>query len=326
MLISVIIPAFNCQDTLANAVKSVIGADFSSYEIIIIDDGSQDGTPAVISSLKEKYEAVKSIRTQNGGPAKARNAGLNAAKGEYIMFLDSDDEYEKDIFSVVAPALNSSPDLVIFGFRQRFAGKAEDKIYSPSSPFDIDGYYKNNLLNQVWNKAYKKSFLDENNIRFSDYRYGEDRIFNGDALLRSPVVEALPQVLYSYNIDGSVSLISGYTEKKFDACKEIYAKFSFLCNDARTVNYMFLKNVLSCMTVLYAGNCRLTKEEKRKEAEKIITDETVKKAMKEKQDSAYREIIRRIIATQNISLNLTFAKTVAICQKKFLPIFLKFRG
>lgn len=326
MQISVIIPAYNCAATLPAAVESAAEQNFDLKEIIIIDDGSGDSTPAVISSLKEKYGFIKSVRTENGGPAKARNRGIEEASGEFIMFLDSDDTFVPGTFEKISPLLGKNTDMLIFGFRQNFYGRAKDKIYSADGDFDIDIFYKNNLLNQVWNKAYRRDFLNKYGIRFTDYKYGEDRIFNADVLAHSPAVNAIPDVLYNYNIDKSVSLISGYIPEKFDACKEIHKKFSALCGDKSVTDYMFLKNVLSCMTVLYAENCRLTGEEKKEETKRIVTDSLVHETMKNKQNGIATEIIRRIILTQNPSLNLLFAWAVAVCQKKLLPLFLRFRG
>ena len=323
MQLSIIIPAYNCADTIENAVASA--AFCPESEIIIIDDGSTDSTSEKISQLKLKYHNAKSIRQENSGPAAARNNGIKSATGKYIMFIDSDDTFEADALKKVLSALEKDTDMLIFGFRQNFMSRAEDKIYSLSSPFSVDGYYKSNLLNQVWNKAYRRDFLVRNNICFKDYRYGEDRIFNAEILRLSPVVKSIPDVLYNYNIDKSVSLISGYIPEKFDACKVIHAHFSELCSDKNVSNYMFLKNVLSCMTVLFADNCRLSPADKKNEINKIITDPVVISAMKEKQASAVNNIIRKIILSGNVTLNYIFAYSVGICQKYFLPVFLKFR-
>lgn len=324
MLISVIIPAYNCKDTLSDAVKSVADS-FNDTQIIIIDDGSTDGTQEVIASLCKQYDTIKALRIKNSGPANARNEGIKLAAGDYIMFIDSDDTFEKCTFETVREHLDGKTDLLIFGFRQNFLGRAEDKIYSLDSPFTIDEYYKNNLLNQVWNKAYKRDFIIKNNIFFEHYKYGEDRIFNAHVLKFSPVVKAIPDVLYNYNIDKSVSLISGYTPEKFEACKEINRHYTQLCKNRSTADYMFLKNIVSCMTVLFANNCQLTAKEKKKEIRKIISDKDVKKAMQSKQDSAANDIIRKIIKTENIFLNYHFAFLIALIQKHFLPVFLKFR-
>ncbi len=323
MQLSIIIPAYNCADTLEKAVASAVF--FSDSEIIIIDDGSTDSTPKLIEKLKIKYPTVRSFRQENAGPAKARNKGIDMADGEYVMFLDSDDTFEKCAYAKIITELNKDTDLLIFGFKQCFMGRANDKIYSLSSPFTIDEYYKNNLLNQVWNKVYRREFLNKNNIRFSDFRYGEDRIFNAEVLNCKPNVKAITDVLYNYNIDKSVSLISGWIPEKFDACKVIHTYYCRLCDNIAISEYMFLKNILSCMTVLFAENCYLTKKEKKQIVDKIINDETVKNSLNLKQNGTANEIIRKIIKSKNISLNYWFAFGVALCQKHFLPFFLKFR-
>ncbi len=324
MLLSVIIPAYNCKDTLSAAVQSV-AENFKGTEIIIIDDGSTDETPSVINSLKNRYSCIKSERILNSGPANARNVGIKKAQGEFIMFIDSDDTFTENTSETVRANLDADTDMLIFGFRQNFLGRAEDKIYSLDSPFTTDEYYKNNLLNQVWNKAYRREFLVKNNILFKNYKYGEDRIFNAEVLKNSPVVKAIPDVLYNYNIDKSVSLISGYIPEKFEACKEINRYYSELCTDKATADYMFLKNIVSCMTVLFADNCKLTSKEKKAVIKEIISDQDVKNAMKSKQNSTANEIIRKIIKTGNVYLNYLFAFSVAFVQKNMLPIFLKFR-
>ncbi|MBQ8209167.1 MAG: glycosyltransferase [Clostridia bacterium] len=321
MLLSIIIPAYNCADTLETAVSSAVL--FKDAEIIIVDDGSTGNTPEIIKMLTEKYPSVNSVKQKNAGPASARNTGIDIAKGEYVMFIDSDDTFADNAYPVISANLDA--DILIFGFKQCFFGRAEDKIYSLSSPFTVDEYYSNNLLNQVWNKAYKREFLNKNSIRFKDYRYGEDRIFNAEALNCNPNVKAIPDVLYNYNIDKSVSLISGYIPEKFDACKIISFYFSTLCENKATADFMFLKNVLSCMTVLFADNCKLTSKEKKEEIKRIITDADVKNALCEKQSGKANEIIRRIIISGNVTANYWFSFAVAFCQKHFLPLFLKFR-
>lgn len=322
MQLSIIIPAYNCADTLENAVASATFCE--NTEIIIVDDGSTDSTAEKIREIKSKFPNVRSVKQKNSGPASARNTGISIAEGEYIMFIDSDDTFEPDAIAKVKSELENDTDMLIFGFRQNFLGRAEDKIYTLDSPFSIDLFYKNNLLNQVWNKAYKRDFIIKNNILFEHYKYGEDRIFNADVLGAKPKVKAIPDVLYNYNIDKSVSLISGYIPEKFEACKKINTRYSSLCEDKSVSDFMFLKNIVSCMTVLFADNCKLSVKAKKQEIKKIIGDNTVKKAMQAKQNGA-NEIIRRIIKTENVALNYIFAFSVAFVQKNMLPLFLKFK-
>lgn len=322
MQLSIIIPAYNCSETLKTAVSSVVGYD--DTEIIIVDDGSTDSTENVIDELKNKYINIICRKQTNSGPASARNTGIMLAKGKYIMFLDSDDSFEQGAIDIILSAVTNDIDMLIFGFKQRFYGRADDKIYSLDSPFSVDEFYKNNLLNQVWNKAYKKSFITDNGICFSDYRYGEDRIFNANILCANPVVKSIPDVLYNYNIDKSVSLISGFIPEKFEACKTIHSYYSKLC-ESNVSNYMFMKNILSCMTVLFADNCKLTRKQKKLKIKEIVSDRIVISSMNEKQQGFANEIVRKIIKSSNVNLNYIFAYSVSICQKYMLPLFLKFR-
>ena len=298
---------------------------FLSCIPVIVLNGSTDGTDSVIKSLKNSYNCIVTERINNSGPANARNTGLSLAKGDFVMFLDSDDTFRKKTFETVSANLTEDTDLLIFGFRQNFYSKAPDKIYSSDSPFSISEYYRNNLLNQVWNKAYRREFLINNKILFKGYRYGEDRIFNAEVLKKSPAITTIPDVLYNYNIDKSVSLISGYIPEKFEACKEINQYFRELCEDNATADYMFLKNIVSCMTVLFADNCKLSSKEKKSVIKVIITDEDVKNTMESEQNSAANNIIRKVIKTENVFINYLFAFSVAFVQKHFLPVFLKFR-
>ncbi len=322
MKLSIIIPAYNCEDTLEAAVLSAEA--FVDAEIIIVNDGSADSTQQITDSLKTKNPKIRSVMQKNQGPAKARNTGIEIAAGEYLMFLDSDDTFKDNAADIVPIGLEDSPDVLIFGFVQRFSNMAPDKEYSLSSPFSVDEYYKSNLLNQVWNKAYKREFILNNNIRFKDYRYGEDRIFNAQVLSFSPKVKAIGDILYNYNIDRSLSLISGYIPEKFDSCKEINRYYSDLCSDKTVADYMFLKNLVSCMTVLFAENCKLNTKQKKAEIKKLLNDNAVKDNLNAKLCGA-DEIIRRIIKTRLTNLNFLVAFLISFIQKNMLPLFLKFR-
>ena len=89
--ISVIIPVYNAADSIRNTVDGLMMQDFLSFEVVLVDDGSTDGSSMVCDDLASVYEGVRVIHKPNGGVSSARNAGLDAASGEYVMFLDADD-------------------------------------------------------------------------------------------------------------------------------------------------------------------------------------------------------------------------------------------
>lgn len=98
MLLSVIIPAYNVESTLQRAVDSVLSQSMKEFEVIIVDDGSTDGTGPLCDAIESQDQRIRVIHQANGGLSAARNTGINQAQGDYLAFLDSDDEYVNDIF------------------------------------------------------------------------------------------------------------------------------------------------------------------------------------------------------------------------------------
>jgi len=112
-LVSVIIPAYNCEKYLSEAVDSVLAQTYKEMEIIIVDDGSTDGTEAIAKSFELK---IKYIVISHTGPGAARNAGVLASSGEFLAFLDADDVWTKEKLSLQVELLKSHPDIdMVFG-------------------------------------------------------------------------------------------------------------------------------------------------------------------------------------------------------------------
>lgn len=91
MIFSIIVPIYNVEKYLRCCVDSVLAENFSDYEMILVDDGSPDGCGKICDEYADKYPHIKVIHKENGGLSDARNAGIRAAKGDYLIFLDSDD-------------------------------------------------------------------------------------------------------------------------------------------------------------------------------------------------------------------------------------------
>ncbi|NDL01284.1 glycosyltransferase family 2 protein [Photorhabdus bodei] len=93
ILVSIIIPAFNVEDIIENSINSVLNQTYKNTEIIIVNDGSTDGTMDVLNRLSEQYFNIEVFSQENRGISAARNVGLSKAKGDYVTFLDSDDSF-----------------------------------------------------------------------------------------------------------------------------------------------------------------------------------------------------------------------------------------
>ena len=106
-LISVIVPVYRCADTLERCVQSVLAQDFADWELILVDDGSPDQSGALCDAFAARDSRITALHQKNGGASAARNAGLNAAQGTYIDFLDSDDLLAPGFFSAAVPLMEN---------------------------------------------------------------------------------------------------------------------------------------------------------------------------------------------------------------------------
>lgn len=137
--VSVIIPTFNRADYVTKAVESVLRQSMQDFEIILVDDGSTDDTA---KRLRKYGSKISYVRTRNQGFALARNTGLQAARGEYIAYLDSDDEYLEHKLEIQAGLLDEYPEVGI--------------VYTEFSAFDDAGYYDESHLKEYHSSAYKR--------------------------------------------------------------------------------------------------------------------------------------------------------------------------
>ena len=132
-LFSVIIPVYNIADYLPQCIDSVLAQDFQDYEIILVDDGSTDGSSEICDKYVLEYEQIKVIHKENTGPSDARNIGIKNAIGDYIIFLDGDDFWQGNtIFFDLSKIIREEnhPDLIVYGFTPIFVnyGKMKWKI------------------------------------------------------------------------------------------------------------------------------------------------------------------------------------------------------
>jgi glycosyltransferase involved in cell wall biosynthesis len=123
--VSVVIPAYNAESYLAETLQSVFAQSYSDYEVIVVDDGSNDGTRQVMESFKPR---IKALRKANGGPASARNLAIDKSAGEYIAFLDSDDLWVEEKLQMQVEFLDANPDVgLVYGEALMFSGDGDDK-------------------------------------------------------------------------------------------------------------------------------------------------------------------------------------------------------
>lgn len=181
--VSVIIPVYNTEKYLKKCLDSLVNQTLDDFEIIIVDDGSTDSSPKIIDEYKQKYfEFVKVISKENGGQATARNVGIMESSGEYIGFVDSDDEVDVNMFEAMYnKAKQNSLDYVECDYRYVECKKNGMIVELPTYGTVKAHNEKKDLfidpLVSPWNKLYKASLIKDNNIIFPEGFIYEDTSF-----------------------------------------------------------------------------------------------------------------------------------------------------
>ncbi len=333
-LISIVIPTYNAAEYIGNTLDSIQRQSFSDFELVLVNDGSTDETLKILQSYQRADERIKILTIKNSGPAEARNKGIKAAIGKYIMFVDSDDELTENALGAVADLIkNNDLDLLIFGFN--ICNKSDDTVYhhffedldiksKEELKANIGELYINNQLNQVWNKAYKTEMLKNNDIRFPDQRFGEDRLFVFEVLKYASRIFVSKKALYNYIMQNDNSLINRYMPKKHEYCNMIQKSILDLQDslgafDSETLNqmqYMYVKCILSCITPIYHPSCPLTGKEKRKAISGIVKNrETQNYLAGYKPAGLMMKMLTIGLKTKSVSINALMAKTIYITSK-----------
>lgn len=222
-MISVIIPAYNTKKYIKEAIESVVNQTYNDWELIIVDDGSTDDTGNICDLYADNDSRIRVIHRENGGVSRARNYGLDIAKGKYIVFLDSDDILPLDALErMIVIAKDTDADIVCGCYemfkdgyfkRNRFSFNG-NKIRTFSAINAIkDTLYQKTLDNSPWGKIYKKNVWE--NIRFSpNLRYEDLDIFYRVFLNANRIVHT-NRIIYYYRMNED-SYIHTFSESRFD--------------------------------------------------------------------------------------------------------------
>ena len=205
---SVIIPVYNAEKTLKRCLDSLLGQKRQDVEIILINDGSSDRSGEIIDEYRRKYGSIVSLEQENSGVSAARNRGLNAATGIYILFVDSDDYVSEDYFNVIDEAgEKEDSDLIVFA-NEKDGRKAEDfsKLYSSimdcSRNLDkIKVLIASRVIFEPSFKRFKRTLIETKNLRFIEHmQIGEDFNFCLAYIIACKTISAIDRVIYYFDI------------------------------------------------------------------------------------------------------------------------------
>jgi glycosyltransferase involved in cell wall biosynthesis len=247
-LVSIIVPIYNSEKYLEKCICSLIAQSYPNIEIILVNDGSTDSSGDICRKYADIDSRVKYYEQGNMGEGGARNTGLSHASGEWICFCDSDDEMPMEAVSYLMQ--DTSSDMVAGGYE--VIGDKKKKYIPKVARYGSRELIGRAVINSrsymysVWNKKFRRSVIEKNNIRFNDFQYGADTYFVYSYLQYARDICFIGEVVYHVNeVAGSMSRRKVYNS--WDYMREIYIQGKKLIEDS---NLQYLQFMISIKTTL----------------------------------------------------------------------------
>lgn len=211
-MISIIVPVYNSEHTIARCINSVLNQSYRDWELILVNDGSSDSSEQICREFTDKDQRIKLFNKENGGVSSARNLGLRKVSGEYVTFIDSDDYIKEDHLIDLLRYLNNDIDLVcsyatIITAQDSYSEKYPSAIIDESNFQNMFVYNDMHWHTSPWGKLYKTKIITDNKLNFYDGMHiGEDAVFLFTYMLLCKKILISNSTNYCYYSDNCGSL------------------------------------------------------------------------------------------------------------------------
>lgn len=266
-VISIVIPVYNTEKYLEKCVSSILEQTFHDFEVILVDDGSQDASPELCDNFAKKHSQVSVIHQKNAGQTAARKAGLKKAKGEYALLVDADDWLEANALEVLHDnAISSKADIVTCNMYFHTNGRRQAVNQPvPKGVFDQNSlsqyiypvmiysgrFFYFGIAAAMWNKLFKTSLLIANlNAVDEKIQIGEDGLTTYGAFLDAKRIAIIDDHLYNYRNDNA-SITRTYTKNQFTNAQKLIAALRTLNRQkdrydlSSQIDYYYMYNIWS---------------------------------------------------------------------------------
>ena len=334
--ISIILPVYNAQSTISRTIESVLRQTYENYELIIINDGSTDNSGNICKEYVKKSKEIHYIEIDNNGVSNARNLGIENSTGDYIMFIDSDDEYYDNTLETIKQYIEDSNDLVVFGYNRIHVNKNKTKVMNTDITYLKDGKQKNifiekmqnaYLFNQIWNKVYKAQIIKDNKIDFDiNINSGEDYRFNLkyiDVIDNAIYIDNILYNYYSTDTGLSLNIKPNKIYIKLENLKQqelLYLKYGY------DIKYIDNNYIYTCFSGLTAMVEKQSWEKKREYIKKYIQNQEIReelKGIKKRRKDIKTVICINILLLKNIFLLQVFSQALIFIRKIYRRIRLE---
>lgn len=216
--ISVIVPFYNVEEYLAECLDSLLAQGFADFEVLLVDDGSPDGSRAIAEEYAARDERLRIITRENGGLGAARNTGIREAKGRYLTFVDSDDLLPTGALGALVASAHETGSEIVCGSVERFDSR---KTWSPGWVDDVHLVKRQRVTIEeflpllrnlyTWNKLYRRDFFTGQGLWFREGVAYEDQPIVTQLFARARSIDVLPDIVYRYRARDDKSSISQQT-------------------------------------------------------------------------------------------------------------------
>ena len=257
---SIIIPVYKVEQYLVQCVQSVLCQTFKNFELILVDDGSPDKCPQLCDDIESHNARVRTIHIKNGGLSLARNVGLMAAKGSYVIFLDSDDFWcnQTALEKIFERLKDEEADILIFGKQKYYQNIVKySDICIPkcdnSLPYEQKIYKlmeQNIYVACAWDKVVRRQFVIANNIAFINGQMSEDIEYCAKLLLCKPKITIFNELVYVYRQQNPNSITSNVGRKNLEHISTVIEKYTKIATEKNNRN-MVLLNYIAVEYILW---------------------------------------------------------------------------
>lgn len=298
--ISIIIPVFNEKALLGRAVSSVLNQTFRSFELLLVDDGSTDGSKELCDRFADDDMRIRVIHQDHQGKARARNAALAVARGTYLYFMDGDDWCDRNMLGAMFETASCNDlDLLVTGFTidthydneghyYREFRKAPNKVFSSRDEFRNEAYklFDAQLLYAPWNKLYRHDYITKHNLHFPDASR-DDLPFNLAVMHEVERVGCMDGSFYHF--------LRKKGAEQHEYCTDLYARreeehrqmkdlFEYWGISTPVVQEFlarrYAERLVGCIENITSRNCTLSSEEKKAAIREMISTPQAREALK----------------------------------------------
>lgn len=341
MEISVIVPVYNGEKYLKRCIDSILAQTFTDFEVILVNDGSSDNSAAILdeyAALDSRVRIIHKEKSEGAGPA--RNSGIDASTGKFVMFLDADDLIEDNMFeTLLNEQREHNSDLVICSYQSFVDGVdnyLENENYESAVISDKDTVRKffvenfpDGIVGYLWNKLYKGEIIRENNLRFPDMRRLQDGVFNISYFGCIDSCKVIDRPLYHYMLNPQTGLFKKCPKDYFELIKRFSTDFlstarqwgfdTTVCD--KNISVFFLNELGNCLENAKSPNWGMHKAERKAYFAKLGADEFVRERLHSNVPLGnYRSILLKLLTGGHYGM-LSSVISVKIGLKKNMKNF-----